>query len=630
MSNKKLHKIDKNVYNRCLLTEVIPYETPIQFSNWGSFNYLNNIKVKIKNSPKLLKCIFNDNLDPKWSIPYQYRIKKDLFDHRTLSLTHPKISNSIVEFYRHYDIMIAKSCHRSNFSIRAPIAIAKLFISKSGIKNINKNIEQLNETQSYASSYFIYKYFTHLFKFYESEIYSDLENKFSYLSRLDVNKFFGSIYTHSITWAIKGKLKAKELFENNKSLEEKFFSNKFDTLMQLMNFNETNGILIGSELSRIFAEIIMQAVDVNLEKSLNKSGLTLGEDYFITRYVDDFLIFYNNSETLSLIKRNLKIELELFKLYLNNEKTINYSRPFITAESQKKIELSAYINNLFTHTFLSKSFDSGKEINKIRIIFSKNPESNQAVTNFFLSSLTNNLSKIKKYEDKEFVKALIVIINIAFHVIKSDIRVSGVYRIIHFTNTTLRILKNKSNEISKRIKDKILSEMIICLNTAIYSSSIIEAMNLLTAIKDLDNEYFLPKSTIDRIIQTCLIESKFDQIGTRLSYFEIVNLLYYIKDHSEYNDQKSIVLSHAISILEKCDLIKYAESAYLLLDLLSCPYLTYAEKEKLVHSATLRNGINVIYPDDVNFIKKYSWFFNWKAEGNLKKILKKKEYMPTY
>ncbi|MDX1959617.1 MAG: antiviral reverse transcriptase Drt3b [Leptospiraceae bacterium] len=630
MSKKKIYKIDKSNHYRSLLTEVIPFETPIQFSNWGAFNYLNNIKVNVNNRPKILTGIFGENSNQKWSIPYQYRIKKDLYDHRYLALVHPKISNILAEFYRDFDTMIAKTCHRSEFSIRAPIGIAKLFISKKGSKNISNNIEQLDETQSYASSYFTYKYFTHLFKFYESDIYSGLENKFSYLSRLDVNKFFGSIYTHSIAWATKGKLKAKELLETNKEIEKNFFANKFDSMMQWMNYNETNGIVIGPEVSRIFSEIIMQAVDVNLEKALDKLGLKLNVDYFISRYVDDFLVFYNNTETLNKIKSCLKIELEIFKLYLNNEKSLTFSRPFITVESQKKIELSSHINNLFNSFLITKSIDSGKEINKIRVILSRHPESNHSITNFFISSLSNNLYRIKDYEDKLFVDSLLAIISIAFHVLKNDIRVSGVYRIIHFVITILGILKSKSKEISKRIKDKIFSEIIVCLNSAINSQSIIEAMNLLTIIKDLDNNYLLPPSTIDRIIEASLHDSKIDNIGKRLSYFEIVNIFYYIENNANYAEQRNKLLNYSASIFDQCDFTKYAESAYLLLDLIACPYLTFAERKSIAESATRINKISISYPDDLNFIKKHSWFFNWNSKKKLKKLLKKKDYMPSY
>ena len=42
--------------------------------------------------------------------------------------------------------------------------------------------------------------------------------------------------------------------------------------MQEMNYNETNGIVIGPEFSRIFAEVILQQIDTSVERELLKLG----------------------------------------------------------------------------------------------------------------------------------------------------------------------------------------------------------------------------------------------------------------------------------------------------------------------------------------------------------------------
>ena len=61
--------------------------------------------------------------------------------------------------------------------------------------------------------------------------------------------------------------------------------------MQRVNYNETNGIIVGPEISRIFAEIILQRIDVNVVNRLKQSPylLTLGRDYEVRRYIDDHL-----------------------------------------------------------------------------------------------------------------------------------------------------------------------------------------------------------------------------------------------------------------------------------------------------------------------------------------------------
>jgi hypothetical protein len=68
--------------------------------------------------------------------------------------------------------------------------------------------------------------------------------------------------------------------------------------MQNLNHKETNGIVIGPEFSRIFAEIILQSVDVELVTQLAvRENLTHKVDYEIFRYVDDFFVFYNEEST---------------------------------------------------------------------------------------------------------------------------------------------------------------------------------------------------------------------------------------------------------------------------------------------------------------------------------------------
>ena len=115
-----------------------------------------------------------------------------------------------------------------------------------------------------------------------------LEQKFHFMMNMDIASCFYHIYTHSIAWAIKGK----ECAKNN--IDAISFETTFDKLMQRSNYNETNGILVGPEVSRIFAEIIFQRIDLNVLNILREKNLKLGSDYEIRRYVDDHFIFANH------------------------------------------------------------------------------------------------------------------------------------------------------------------------------------------------------------------------------------------------------------------------------------------------------------------------------------------------
>jgi hypothetical protein len=146
----------------------------------------------------------------KLSIPFKYRIKKDGVSTRTLSLIHPHHSKAIVEFYQKYDVTIIRACRRSPLSLRSPHRIAKFFTLGKATTKSEKEVEDITEETAYASSYFAYNRYSHLHKFFNSDDFTELEKKFSMMSHLDIAKFFPSLYTHSISWAIRGKTKTKK------------------------------------------------------------------------------------------------------------------------------------------------------------------------------------------------------------------------------------------------------------------------------------------------------------------------------------------------------------------------------------------------------------------------------------
>ncbi|EGO9347541.1 hypothetical protein DSH62_15280, partial [Enterococcus faecalis] len=93
--------------------------------------------------------------------------------------------------------------------------------------------------------------------------------------KLDIQFFFDSIYTHSISWAIHSKKLSKSNIKNFELL-----GNKIDASIQLLNDLQTNGILVGNAVSRIVSEILLCSVDYEIRKRDIKI------DYL--RYVDDY------------------------------------------------------------------------------------------------------------------------------------------------------------------------------------------------------------------------------------------------------------------------------------------------------------------------------------------------------
>ncbi len=139
---------------------------------------------------------------------------------------------------------------------------------------------------------------------------------FDYCFSTDISDCYGSIYTHSITWAIMGKYEAKK-DKNNK----KKFANKIDENIQLMSYGQTNGIPQGSSIMDFIAEIILGYADLQLTEKINSTI----EDYYILRYRDDYRIFVNNPQDGEKIIKCLTEILIDLGLKLNPLKTIKSS-----------------------------------------------------------------------------------------------------------------------------------------------------------------------------------------------------------------------------------------------------------------------------------------------------------------
>src|SRR5262249_42694229 len=158
------------------------------------------------------------------------------------------------------------------------------------------------------------------YKFFNSQEFVDLEKTFSIMRLADVSKCFSSIYSHTLAWAVKDVQHGKE------ATAAVSFANDFDALMQFSNYNETNGIPVGAEISRIFAEIILQSVEAAVLRKVKPQAIH-GTDFAIRRYVDDYILFANTADMLDFIQRNISDSLRTFNLHLNEGKTSTIKRP---------------------------------------------------------------------------------------------------------------------------------------------------------------------------------------------------------------------------------------------------------------------------------------------------------------
>ncbi len=105
------------------------------------------------------------------------------------------------------------------------------------------------------------------------------------LTHTDIIDCYGSIYTHSVAWAMHGKYEAR----NNRDGKD-WIGNQIDSHLQYMSKGQTNGIPQGSTLMDFIAEMVLGYADSELEKRIKQAGID-AKDYKILRYRDDYRIF---------------------------------------------------------------------------------------------------------------------------------------------------------------------------------------------------------------------------------------------------------------------------------------------------------------------------------------------------
>lgn len=135
--------------------------------------------------------------------------------------------------------------------------------------------------------------------------------EFSHVLHTDVTDCYGSLYTHSIPWAIHGIPEAKQ----NKT-RKSLLGNKMDSHIQAGRYGQTNGISQGSVLMDFIAELVLGFVDQQIHNKLGDP-----EDFRILRYRDDYRIFANSDDRAEEILKIISNELRSVGMKLGVSKT---------------------------------------------------------------------------------------------------------------------------------------------------------------------------------------------------------------------------------------------------------------------------------------------------------------------
>ena len=124
-----------------------------------------------------------------------------------------------------------------------------------------------------------------------------------YIVKADIANCFPSMYTHSLPWALVGKVTAKQNMHNDT------WYNRIDSFSQKIKDKETHGFLIGPHVSNLLAEIILCDID---NKLCNK--------WSYIRKIDDYTCFVKTKDEADEFLLDLLTELKNYDLLLNQKK----------------------------------------------------------------------------------------------------------------------------------------------------------------------------------------------------------------------------------------------------------------------------------------------------------------------
>lgn len=225
--------------------------------------------------------------------------------------------------------------------------------------------------------------------------------KYKYMFVTDITNCYGSIYTHSIAWAVLGKEVAKS------KIGKENLGNTIDNYIQGMQYGQTNGIPQGSTLFDFIAELVLGYSDRLLAEEITNAGIT---DYKVLRYRDDYRIFSNNKDELERIAVILQSVLADFNFQLNSSKT--HLSESVVLDSIKKDKLY-YIANIPVYKKNRSRFVSFQQELIFILDFSqKYPNSGTIVR--LVNNLAQRLQRRTSLNENFYVLVAIVV-EIALH-----------------------------------------------------------------------------------------------------------------------------------------------------------------------------------------------------------------------
>ncbi len=109
---------------------------------------------------------------------------------------------------------------------------------------------------------------------------SFIEATADWIAKADISRFYHSIYTHSFAWAAYGK----EKYKSSPKTYAGSLADRLDTIIRSCNRNQTIGIPVGPETSRILADVLSSRIDEEISNIITIPQANvdrLQDDWFV-------------------------------------------------------------------------------------------------------------------------------------------------------------------------------------------------------------------------------------------------------------------------------------------------------------------------------------------------------------
>jgi hypothetical protein len=224
--------------------------------------------------------------------------------------------------------------------------------------------------------------------------------------KVDISKFYPTIYTHSVAWALLGKDKAKQYFKQKDNLDALIasgdtdaelykYAESVDMAIRACQERQSIGIPIGPDTSHIIAEIVACRIDDILKTRFAFIGLKA------CRYYDDYYLYVSSKDEADKVLKGLQLILSEFQLEINEAKVKIREFPFAFEDE-------------FTTSLHSFDFKKTNQTNSIKHYFSmlwafaeRNPKKTDWIFKYALRIFEFSTIVIQKNSWKVFEDLLI-------------------------------------------------------------------------------------------------------------------------------------------------------------------------------------------------------------------------------